>query len=78
MPNKKNQPNSPDGSKKGEFPHNSINHRCKAKSADLKPICFENSMAAKASEEDIIRACSLFNKTQTKIINFKIAQIYFN
>ncbi|MCG2711767.1 MAG: hypothetical protein L6416_05535 [Candidatus Omnitrophica bacterium] len=77
MPGKKNQPDSSDRTKKNRIFHNSS---CKRSNMNnhLKPICFENSIASKARDEDIIRACSLYNKTQEKIIKLKIAQIYFN
>ena len=44
----------------------------------IKLIRFENSLAARVKEEDIVRACSLFNRTQEKIIRLKIAKIHFN
>lgn len=78
MPSKKNHPDSSNRPKKNGIPQNCLKKKCNSMHQDLKLICFENSMAAKASEEDIIRACSIYNKTQKKIITLKIAQIYFN
>ncbi len=78
MPSKKNHPDPSDGLKKNGISRNSSSKRCNKSNADLKLVCFENSIASKAQDEDIIRACSLYNKTQEKIIKLKIAQIYFN
>ncbi len=78
MPSKKNHPDSSDGTKKNGISHNCSSKKCNMLNANLKLVCFENSIASKVKEEDIIRACSLYNKTQEKIIKIKIAQIYFN
>ncbi|MFH1092524.1 MAG: hypothetical protein V1739_00040 [Candidatus Omnitrophota bacterium] len=78
MPSKRNYSNSSDRSKKNRISCNSSNKRCTISNSTLKLICFENSIASKARDEDIIRACSIYNKTQGKIIKLKIAQIYFN
>lgn len=78
MPSKKNHPYSFGRSKKNGISRNSSSKKCNITNANLKLVCFENSMASKAQDEDIIRACSLYNKTQEKIIKLKIAQIYFN
>ena len=78
MPNKKNHPDSSGRSKKNGNSRNSSSKKCNMSNAHLKLVCFENSIASKAQEEDIIHACSLYNKTQEKIIKLKIAQIYFN
>ncbi len=78
MPNKKNHPDSSNRPKKNRILRNSSSKRCNITNADLKLVCFENSIASKARDEDIIHACSLYNKTQEKIIKLKIAQIYFN
>jgi len=78
MPNKKNHPDSSDRPKKNGISRNLSDKKGNISNANLKLVCFENSIASKARDEDIIRACSLYNKTQEKIIKLKIAQIYFN
>lgn len=78
MPAKKNHPESSDRPKKNRILRNSLKEKSNSNNTKLKLVCFENSVASKAREEDIIRACSVYNKTQKKIINLKIAQIYFN
>lgn len=78
MPSKKNYSNPSDRPKKNGIARHSSGKNLNNRNADLRLICFENSMAAKAQDEDIIRACSIYNKTQEKIIKLKIAQIYFN
>jgi len=44
----------------------------------LKIISFENALASQVQDEDIVRACSLYNQTQEKIIKARIAKIHFN
>ena len=78
MPNKKNHSNDINKIKSTGISRNSSNKKCPTHNANTKLVCFENSLAAKATEEDIIQACSLYNKTQEKVIKLKIAQIYFN
>ncbi len=78
MPSKKSHPESSDQSKKNEILRNSTSKKFNANNTQLKLVCFENSIASKMREEDIIRACSIYNKTQEKIIKLKISQIYFN
>ncbi len=78
MPNKKNHSDDINKLKTNEISPNLSNKKCNMRNTNIKLVCFENSLAAKAKEEDIIRACSLYNKTQEKIIKLKIAQIYFN
>ncbi len=78
MPIKKYHPDSPDRRKKNGISRKSTSKKYNTLNTNLKLVCFENSIASKAQEEDIIRVCFIYNKTQEKIINLKIAQIYFN
>ena len=79
----KGRPGQNDKSKKhqkkdrGKIIHNSSVKK-KLLNESLKLIHFENSLASKAKDADILRACSVYNKTRAKIINLKIGQIYFN
>jgi len=41
-------------------------------------IIFENSLASRVTDNDILRACSLYHQTQKKIIKSKVTQIFFN
>lgn len=83
MPYKNNHPRPGDQSKKpkkksSEKTFSYLSDKNKLFNQVLKLIRFENSLAVRVQEEDIIRACSLYNKTQEKIIRLKIAKIHFN
>jgi len=82
MPYKKDHQNNKNQPKRNKKKNNKIPRNFPKKNRLfnqlLKLVRFENLLASRVEDKDIIRACSLYNRTQEKIIKLRISRIYFN